>query len=623
MTTALIENTPIEAVYALYASQQGYDKAPPDVITFLDDPYYLGNIYGRYERDPFTQDYIQDEFGVLVRRQQALWDVWRQHAIQLFPDPFFSPFTEIILTGAIGTGKTTFAVVGIAYDLCKMLHLSQPQYKYGLIESTILTFALFSLNLDTAEDVTWSQLQYILLESPFFQHHMGLAKKQYKGHKGKRPLLPKSIDIQIGSRAGHGIGRAIFAALIDESNFGGFVTDQVMINYLALRRRMKSRFMKKGNPVPGHLWLMSSRNTEADFLDMRVDAAGNDPQTYVVDMSIWEAKPEEHTDEVFLVFKGNENTDPFIVEDEGQLALLDAADILEVPIEYYNEFVEDIHQALKEIAGRSTRGQSKLIRKVEALTKSLVIEPITTVEVIRIPVMGDEEIVDFVNLSLLITMIKSMEGSYCIHCDFAKTTDRAALAASVGVGAKKVSRFNASKGSYEEAAGSLISTPFCLFLEALKGDQIPLYKIFNFVVKLRDLGMTISCISADGYQSVDFLQRCMKAGFKTEELSLDKHKHAYQGIAQSIVEERWRGPKSAILKKEFKELRDVGKKFDHPPKGSKDGSDACAGSTYMCSKLNLLPDNTADDLTKQMEEALKNETSPSLFERKGWRRGFR
>ena len=60
-----------------------YKSRPVDINTFIEDDYYLGKIYGRGHLFPY----------------------WKKLLNKVYPNPFYSPYEEVILSCAIGAGK--------------------------------------------------------------------------------------------------------------------------------------------------------------------------------------------------------------------------------------------------------------------------------------------------------------------------------------------------------------------------------------------------------------------------------------------------------------------------------------------------------------------------------------
>ena len=71
-------------LYTLTAKAEGYEAVPVDIDTFLNDPYYLGQTY--------------DE-------GKAVYPYWRDALHKIYPNPLYSPYEEIAVTGCIGAGK--------------------------------------------------------------------------------------------------------------------------------------------------------------------------------------------------------------------------------------------------------------------------------------------------------------------------------------------------------------------------------------------------------------------------------------------------------------------------------------------------------------------------------------
>ena len=65
-------------LYELTAKAEGYESVPVDIDTFLNDPYYLGQTY--------------DE-------GRAVYPYWREALHKIYPNPLYSPYEEICLSG--------------------------------------------------------------------------------------------------------------------------------------------------------------------------------------------------------------------------------------------------------------------------------------------------------------------------------------------------------------------------------------------------------------------------------------------------------------------------------------------------------------------------------------------
>lgn len=112
----------------------------------------------------------------------------------------------IISGNCIGSGKSTCAIICMAYILYKLLCLRDPAAYYKLTKGSRIALAFFNLSIDQAYAVSHTKLQSYLQASPWFQEH----GKIY-GREGYRCFYPdKDIRIVVGSRMEHFIGLDIF-----------------------------------------------------------------------------------------------------------------------------------------------------------------------------------------------------------------------------------------------------------------------------------------------------------------------------------------------------------------------------------------------------------------------------
>jgi len=128
LVNQLTNNYSIDQLYPIIATSLGYEETPPTIEEFTDSDEFLGQIFWDSKKN-----------------KSSLYSVWRGALKEIYPNPFFSPYIEVCLSGAIGTGKTTIAKIGALYDLCRLLLLKEPQYKYNLIPTTIIEYAILNV----------------------------------------------------------------------------------------------------------------------------------------------------------------------------------------------------------------------------------------------------------------------------------------------------------------------------------------------------------------------------------------------------------------------------------------------------------------------------------------------
>ena len=117
-----------------------YIRKPVDPLTFLYDPNYLnkkGEIYEEVEK-------------AFVELNSGNYD-------------------EAVMTGGIGSAKTSLALYSQAYQLYLLSCLRNPQLTYGLDSATEILVVFQSLNQDTAADVDYQRFYNLITASPYFQ----------------------------------------------------------------------------------------------------------------------------------------------------------------------------------------------------------------------------------------------------------------------------------------------------------------------------------------------------------------------------------------------------------------------------------------------------------------------
>lgn len=553
-----------------------YDETPVDIATFLHDPLYLG--------------------GGLVNEEGkfTVYPYWVETLKKIFPDPI-APATvnTLALSGAIGLGKSFVAVLCGLYELYRMLCLKDPYLHFGLQPIDKITFAFMNITMDAAKGVAWDKCQQLLQASPWFMARGTLSKSI-----NPEWSPPKGIELLYGSQSRHIIGRAVYWAFFDEVSFqpNQDVNKQkekakTLVNTAAAR--MQSRFMK-GEKNPTLLVLASSKRTESSFMETFIEGKRKTESktTMVVDEPQWVIRTDKDSPNKFKVAIGNKFLSSEVlslnVSDEEVKLMRDRGyRILEVPMGYYESFIDDIEIALTDIAGISTSNSNKYISGVRlAQTKRDNLKNLFTKDVIEVGNGTDDKLQykDFIDLHAIDPQMK-YKPLY-IHMDMSVTGDKTGIAG-VWINGKKPPKPNEpqSKELYFKLA-------FSVSVKAPKGYQISFEKNRQFIYWLKEQGFNIKGISTDTYQSVDTGQTLAAKGFSYCVLSMDRVGtdricKPYQYLRSTIYEERIEMYDAVLLTDELVGLqRDLNSgKIDHDPSGinSKDQADAVCGAVWNAS----------------------------------------
>lgn len=593
-----------------------YDEIPVDIDTFLTDPRYLG------------KGLINEEGKFTV------FPYWVETLKKVFPDPLKpAQYNTLALTGAIGLGKSFEAVLCCLYELYRMLCLKDPYLYYGLQPIDKISFALMNITLDAAAGVAWDKLQQLAQSSEWFMSHGTLSK-------GLNPIWSpeKKIELICGSQSRHIIGRAVFFAFFDEVSFqpNQDVAKQKekaknLVNTAAAR--MQSRFMR-GENNPTLLVLASSKRTEQSYMETFIEGKKKQESktTLVVDEPQWVIRTDKDSPNKFKVAIGNKFLSSEVVPlnaTEADLKMYRdrGYTLLDVPMGYYDNFIDDIDIALTDIAGISTSSSNRYISGYRlSNVKKESMKNAFTRDIIEVGNGTDDKAQywDFFDISNINPKLKHMP--LYVHMDMSVSGDKTGIAGVFAAG-KRV-----STPGQAASRDMLYSLGFSVSVKAPKGHQISFEKNRLFIYWLREQGFNIKGVSTDTYQSVDTGQQLGAKGFNYSVISVDRVDtdricKPYQYLRSTIYEERIETYDSELLTEELLGLeRDNNSgKIDHSPTGinSKDAADAVCGAVWNASQNaeqfafdygedieNTLQvsgnQKTVEDIATEMEEDLKN-----------------
>jgi hypothetical protein len=544
-----------------------YDQKPVGIMEFVHDTYYLGTTI--------------DQLGL-----KSLYPKWNEVLNDLYPSPFFSPYYEVILEVPIGSGKSSVSAVALLYEIYRLQCLKHPQLYFDLLPHTPIQFVVLSLSIKASQDTNWKVLEGFLLDSPYFQEVAEVPTKPQPGQVFEVDFK-KNMFLTFASKREHVIGRATFGGILDEANASRGIQDK----YNDISKRQDSRFppSKYGAGLkPGKMFLLSSPKEDNSFLAERVNQGEkmDIPPYIIMNTPIWEIKPQKILNlcgEWFMMFTGNDFKEPLVITDpatEIDNTMVD--DILEVPIEYRQDFILDPVEALREIAGIRTSAKAKLFR-----TKALLLPCFT----LKNPFEPDILQLDFQNEADDIM-------SYCdqdyfrdplfpecyrfIHIDVGTNSDRLGCA-SVFAREKEV-KFLHKEMDVQYKYDRFFYVDFMLSIATNGDEEICIPKLINFLLWLKDIGYPIKVVSTDNYEGKVLRQYMRLHQIETAYISTDRDKEAMKLLKLLTINRQVLGVKHPLFFKEATDVEDVGKKYDHTMKGSKDLLDGVCGGLKLCAE---------------------------------------
>ncbi len=555
---------------------EDYDEIPVDIETFLRNPKYLGRG-------------VTSEEGKFM-----VFPYWVTTLKNIFPDPLKpAKYNTVALTGGIGLGKSFVAVVILLYELYRMLCLKNPYTYFGVMESDLITFAVMNTTLEASKGVAWDKLQQLLQSSEWFMNHGTISGRDYPEW-----TPPKGIELIAGSRVNHIRGKAIFCAFLDEISFQPNMDVEIqkakakeLVSEVV--NRMQSRFMK-GEHNPTILTIASSKRTEQSFMEVFIQQRKDldSKSTLIIDEPQWVIRTDKDSDKKFKVAVGNKFLTSEVIpltatEEDVKLYRDRGFNVLDVPMGYYEQFVEDTDKALQDIAGMSTTNSSRYISGVrlkEVKNENLKNPFVQDVIEVGNGLDDTTQYYDFFNIENIPQDMK--EKPLYVHLDMSISGDKTGIA---GVWIK------GSKPRQEgepEGKDGLYQLAFSVSVKAPKGHQVSFEKNRQFLYWLKEQGFNIKGVSSDTFQSYDLLQAIQSRGFNTEIISVDRLTDRvclpYQFFKSVIYEKRIDMYDSTLLTEEIVglERNNNSGKVDHSPTGinSKDCSDAVCGALWNASK---------------------------------------
>ena len=328
---------------------------------------------------------------------------------------------------------------------------------------------------------------------------------------------------------------------------------------------------------------------------------------YISDGSVWEVKPKgTYSEETFRIGLGNKFLQSIVIPDEepSEPYIAKGYKIIEAPIDFKADFIDDIDRALCDFAGISSSSITKYINgaSVNQIITDRIKNPFSR-EILEIGdgPEDDTQYYNFFDINKIDPQLRSKP--LFIHLDMSYTGDMTGIAG-VFIRGKKH-----SLGELDQAKDLFYSLAFSVNIKAPKGRHISFEKNRNFIYWLKEKGFNIKGITSDTFQSYDTGEALRAKGYPYSVLSVDRVDTnrvciPYQYLRSTIYEKRLEIYEDKLLISELIDLErnmDTGK-IDHPDGGLKDIADATCGAIYNASKH---AEEFAYDYGEQLEDVLR------------------
>lgn len=616
-----------------------------------------------YEEQPvsmyrFLTD--SDFLGASTKGNKMVFPVWISTLEELMDDP---EKNLPIFTGAIGTGKTSAAIWGIAYVMHVILCLKDPWVYFHKAAAGKMSIVFFNLTKSLGASKGFNLLQSYLLKSPWFCER-GRVVGSLQNPRIEFPIF----EYVSGSPYAKGFGvqgHDIIAALMDEVDSPSESMNQrvrVLKAFESGYRRFENRFVLSSQVYDrrlsiGKFFLVASKQEQLSFLNVFIAKMKNSSNVFVVDMPIWEAKEAaDYKGPKFPVMIGDLYTPSKVLGRELDTGFevnqkaVDAAikngfKIVYVPIEYLDAFQLDVVGALRDYAGLSVAGlrKSKLFPSEKLLVDCY--DPAKKDPVKRLTIeVGLQDDVNFTEYIDFRSIRIPKHIPRYLHVDIAYSGDGDAL----GIGMSCISGWadrtveNLTDGGEMKVEKlPVVETDFGMRIRGRPGDKIPLSKIRKLIVDLKRVhGYNIRLVTFDlNLLSEDTKQLLTRVGITCDSLSLDRNPQIYRGFREIVHDKRWCCHRNEYLHFELSNLEDDPErnKVDHPEevvdivqledgntrdivvKGSKDLSDGVVGSVENALRNagDAVPKEFADSVKQSIPQPKKPNPLHSLLNVKG------
>lgn len=550
-----VDHATLAKEYVWLRDHPDFEERPASIIEFLGP------------------EYLNIEHNVRKRIKEVLVDIF---GTETNPDRI-AKYERAMITGGIGTGKTTIASIVIPYMAHWTLCLKDPQAHFGLMAGTRIAFMQMSTSGPQAKEVVFGDIKARIDHSPWFQRSYPYDPKFTNSFR-----FPKDIWILPGDSVETTFeGYNILGGIMDEMDSHKITRtrDYADQGHTTISNRITSRFGERG-----FLLLIGQMKKATGFAAKMYKLYKQDPEAYTVLLTIWESIGwERWTDPV----TGKRDSfwydvDRFEFSSENLAKMVGyPPNIIEVPRTYERDFLYSPQKALRDLAGRPP------------VVAAPFFHDVTKIDLARDawcrrtgyddgPVSANGQLADWF-------VARNSMKRVC-HVDIAYSGDNGdALGLAIGHAPERV--------VVEGEPKPYIVIDLLMRIKAPPGREIFLGDVRRIIYDLIDKRkFNIVKLTTDGFQSTDFRQQVQRRRIFTEVLSTDKSTLPYFDLYDAIMEERIAIPPYMtqlnfteptpidILRTELSQLQEEDNgKIDHPPDGSKDVADALA--CVVCSLM--------------------------------------
>ena len=471
------------------------------------------------------------------------------------------------------SGKDMCSVVIQARVAYLLLCLYSPQKYYNLMHTSSIDMLNMAYSADQAEGVFFETFAETLRQCSWFNDKCKIGARVIEFDKRIYAYSGNSFEEAFE-------GKNLIIAVLDE--ISAFKT-KAEVEQMSMRRLRAPRYSAESvydmakssvesrfsNGV-GKVISLSFSRFKNDFIQQLFEAGKDEDTCYVSKGATWEVNP----------YKKKED--------------------------FADEFRKNPERAEARYACNPLGVEGGYFKNKNAIIRALPIIPEELV-----PSTNDI----FPQLKSWFTCNHSFQCS--IHIDLGLKKDKA------GICVSHVSRLIDSIVKNEGGESTIVKLPYVevdlltSFIAPFNG-EIDFSLIRQMIVDLVNRRFLIGKLTADSWQSSDFLQIISKMGIETDVRSVDRNTEAYDTLKELIYEDRLKGYsyirtietgngisiQSNEIIDELNQLIFTGRKIDHVQYYGKDVSDALSGSVQGAIELGLSSFSTNDIVEGETRESV-------------------
>ena len=548
-----------------------------------------------------VREWLNDQYYSGIECVEKLYPFWKDLICDIFEGG--QKYTTVVLTGGIGTGKSTCGLYILIRKLYELSCYRNVAGLFGMMANSFTAILYFSLTKYQAERTGYAQMRSIIDGIPYFNELF-----QRNKYRNSTLDFPENVRIFYGSSTGDMIGMNVIASILDEANFFGDSSGSdidygsVVKLHESIMSRQSSRYTRNG--VNHSLSVVISSSTfKSSYTQQLYEKSLTDSSIKYARARLWDIKPKgTYSDEMFYVFAGNDKFDPFIIDStstlcvklgislDPSLGVKDAISKLsqeyrslidEVPMDFFSIYNSNIIQGLQDFSGLSVASTGKLFSSNSTFESCIDdnIKPLFTKHEFTVETMNDDPS-NCIQYYLNGIEFPHKECPRYIHIDIGVSNDAYGLACCYKNGSTIVDGVEVPQFYYDFSL-RIVPPP--------APKRVSISRCHEFIKYMRDnLGLRIGLVTFDQFQSMASRQYLEEIGIPVKYQSVDKTDEQYLFFVDCMY-------KNCVhFSKEFadsihKELFNLiwyrsKRKVDHPSDtahgGMKDQMDGVVGALY-------------------------------------------